>query len=212
MVDSRSKLKLYRDRRDFRRSPEPSGKVGRRVSSRPIFVVQKHDASQLHYDFRLEIDGVLKSWAVPKGPSLDSRERRLAVATEDHPLAYADFEGVIPQGQYGGGTVLVWDAGTYKNRSEDDRGRSLSPEQALETGKLRFELWCKKLRGNWVLVRMKKGRGKDNWLLIKEKDEYADARRKPLKTQLRSVLSGRGLEEIRRGDAGRNREESSSAP
>jgi DNA ligase D-like protein (predicted 3'-phosphoesterase) len=193
------KLKTYRSRRDFRRSPEPSGKGGRKVASRSIFVVQKHDASHLHYDFRLEVDGVLKSWAIPKGPSLDPRVRRLAVATEDHPLDYADFEGVIPEDQYGGGTVLVWDAGTYKNRSVDGDGKPLSPERALEAGKLSFELWGKKLRGGWTLVRME-GRGRDNWLLIKEKDEHADARRRPLSTQPASVLSRRTIAEVAKED------------
>lgn len=193
------KLKTYRSRRDFRRSPEPSGKGKRKVASRPIFVVQKHDASHLHYDFRLEVDGALKSWAIPKGPSLDPRVRRLAVATEDHPLDYADFEGVIPEDQYGGGTVLVWDAGTYKNRSVDDDGNSLSAQRALESGKLSFELWGKKLRGGWTLVRMER-RSRDNWLLIKEKDEHADARRHPLSTQPASVLSRRTITEVAKED------------
>jgi len=190
------KLKTYRDRRDFRRSPEPSGKAGRKLSSRPIFVVQKHDASSLHYDFRLEIDGVLTSWAVPKGPSPDPRVRRLAIATEDHPLDYADFEGVIPEGEYGGGTVLVWDAGTYRNCSEDDNGRPMSATRALSSGKLRVELWGKKLRGVWVLVKMQDG-DKDQWLLIKERDSHADGRRNPVNSQPHSVLSGRTLYQVR---------------
>lgn len=199
---SDDKLKRYRDRRDFRRSPEPAGKGGRKVSSRPIFVIQKHDATQLHYDFRLELDGVLKSWAVPKGPSLDPRERRLAVRTEDHPMDYADFEGVIPQEEYGGGTVMVWDAGTWKNRSRDGDGNPASAAKALDAGKLSFELWGRKLGGCWALVRMGGQDNKENWLLIKEKDGHADARRKPLNSQPDSVLTGRSLEDIAKDDGG----------
>lgn len=189
-------LRLYRDRRDFRRSPEPSGERGRQPGSRPVFVIQKHDASRLHYDFRLEVDGVLKSWAVPKGPSPDPREKRLAVQTEDHPLDYADFEGVIPAGEYGGGTVLVWDAGTWKNHSRNEQGRTLSPARALARGKLVFELWGQKLRGKWALIRMQ-DTGK-NWLLIKERDAEADGRRNPVSTEPKSVLSGRTLHQVRR--------------
>lgn len=203
---SEERLKRYRDRRDFRRSPEPSGNGGRKVASRPIFVIQKHDASQLHYDFRLELDGVLKSWAVPRGPSPDPRERRLAVATEDHPLDYADFEGVIPREEYGGGTVMVWDAGTWKNRSRDDDDKPVSAGRALEAGKLSFELWGRKLTGGWALVRMGGGDSgpdnNDNWLLIKQKDEHADARRKPLSSQPDSVLTARSLQEIAADDSG----------
>lgn len=195
---SADKLKTYRDRRDFRRSSEPSGKNGRKPASRPIFVIQKHDASRLHYDFRLEIDGVLKSWAVPKGPSPDPRTKRLAVETEDHPLDYADFEGVIPEDEYGGGTVLVWDAGTWKNRSEDDDGKSMSAVRAHASGKLVFELWGKKLRGKWSLVRMDSSDSRQNWLLIKGKDQHADGRRNPVSTQPLSVLSERDLKTIRR--------------
>lgn len=191
------KLKLYRDRRDFRRSPEPSGRLGRKPGSRPIFVIQKHDASQLHYDFRLEIDGVLKSWAIPKGPSLNPREKRLAVSTEDHPLDYADFEGTIPEGEYGGGTVLVWDAGTFRNLTLDDSGRAMSASRGLDQGKLVIELWGRKLRGKWSLVHARIKGDRDSWLLMKLKDEFADGRRKPTSTQPKSVLSGKDLEQIR---------------
>ncbi len=195
---SQDKLECYRNRRDFKYSPEPAGKHGRKPENRTIFVIQKHDASQLHYDLRLAIDGVLKSWAVPKGPSLDPGLPRLAVATEDHPIEYADFEGVIPEGEYGGGTVLVWDAGTYKNCSRDDDHRLMSASRAYETGKLSVELWGRKLRGRWTLVRMASGDNdrKDQWLLIKERDATADARRNPVSTQPRSVISGRTLREI----------------
>ncbi len=198
-VVSADRLRLYRSRRDFKRSPEPSGRSGRKPDNRPIFVIHKHDASQLHYDFRLEVDGVLKSWAVPKGPSLDPRVRRLAVATEDHPMDYADFEGVIPEEEYGGGTVLVWDAGTYRNRSRDGNNRPMSASRALDAGRLSFELWGRKLSGGWALVRMDhddRG-GRAQWLLIKERDDAADARRNPVSTEPRSVLSGRTIGEIR---------------
>ncbi len=200
MTDDR--LRYYRSRRDFRRSPEPSGKGGRQPENRTIFVIQKHDASRLHYDFRLAVDGVLKSWAVPKGPSLDPRVRRLAIATEDHPMDYADFEGVIPESEYGGGTVLVWDAGTYRNRSHDEDGRPMSAARAIEAGKLSFELWGKKLSGNWTLLRMERDGDEDQWLLVKERDDAADARRNPVSTQPDSVLSSRSIEEIRREERG----------
>jgi DNA ligase D-like protein (predicted 3'-phosphoesterase) len=201
---TRDKLQCYRDRRDFKRSPEPDGRSGRKPENRTIFVIQKHDASRMHYDFRLAVDGVLKSWAVPKGPSLDPGVKRLAVATEDHPLDYADFEGVIPEGEYGGGTVLVWDAGTYKNCSRDDHNRPMSAERAIAAGKLSIELWGRKLGGRWALIRMERGgdNDKDQWLLIKERDEAADARRNPVSTEPRSVLSGRTLKEIREEHGG----------
>ena len=193
---SNDALQTYRDRRDFHRSPEPSGESGRKPGSRPVFVIQKHAASRLHYDLRLEIDGVLKSWAVPKGPSLDPRQRRLAIQTEDHPLEYADFEGVIPNGEYGGGTVLVWDAGTYKNQSRADDNHRMSPARALDAGKLVFELWGKKLRGRWALIHLRNNGRKREWLLIKERDNAADARRKPLSTQPESVVSGLRIEQL----------------
>jgi DNA ligase D-like protein (predicted 3'-phosphoesterase) len=153
----------------------------------PRFVIQKHAARSLHYDFRLEVGGVLKSWAVPKGPSLDPREKRLAVQVEDHPLSWGDFEGTIAEGQYGAGAVIVWDAGEYRNLDEE---RSM--EEALGEGHARFWLEGRKLRGGWSLQRM---RGR-NWLLIKRRDEHADARRRPTSTQPESVLSGRTIEQV----------------
>ena len=164
------------------------------ADDQPIFVIQKHDARTLHYDFRLEVDGVLKSWAVPKGPSTNPRERRLAVAVEDHPLDYANFEGRIPDGEYGAGAVLVWDHGTYRNlRAEDDEPASMA--EALQDGHVAVWLEGEKLRGGYALIRT--GKGDDNrWLLIKMKDEEADARRNPVSTQPESVLTGRTLEEI----------------
>ena len=155
----------------------------------PRFVIQKHDASSLHYDFRLEVDGVLKSWAIPKGPSLDPRAKRLAVQVEDHQLDYYDFEGVIGEG-YGRGTVLVWDAGTYRNL---DQERSMA--EALEAGHVKVWLEGEKLTGGWTLQRTRDG-SKLQWLMIKRRDEGADARRNPESTQPDSVTTGRSLEQI----------------
>ena len=152
-------------------------------------MIQQHDATTLHYDFRLEVDGVLRSWAVPKGPSTDPRERRLAVEVEDHSLAYVDFEGVIGGG-YGSGAVIVWDAGTYRNLDED---RSMA--EALDAGHARFWLEGEKLRGGWTLHRTSAG-AKPQWLLIKRRDEGADARRNPQSTQPESVRSGRTIEQV----------------
>jgi DNA ligase D-like protein (predicted 3'-phosphoesterase) len=157
----------------------------------PIFVVQKHDATSLHYDFRLEVDGVLKSWAVPKGPSTDPRDRRLAMQVEDHGLDYADFEGVIGPG-YGAGAVIVWDTGTYENLSEEPM------VDALRQGTARVWLHGEKLRGGYTLRRTSGG-AKPKWLLIKRRDEEADARRNPVGSQPRSVLSGRTIEEVAEG-------------
>jgi DNA ligase D-like protein (predicted 3'-phosphoesterase) len=185
----RDALRAYREKRDFRRSPEPSGTRGRGRKNEPRFVIQKHDASSLHYDFRLEADGVLKSWAVPKGPSTDPREKRLAMPTEDHPLAYADFEGVIPEGQYGAGTVIVWDRGSYRNLGEEPI------EQALEQGHASVWLEGEKLRGGYALTRIGKGK-RERWLLVKMDDEGADRRRNPVSSQPQSVLSGKSIKEI----------------
>src|SRR5262252_2098727 len=150
-------LARYNAKRDFAKTAEPRGERAKEGSHR--FIVQKHDASRLHWDFRLEMDGVLKSWAVTRGPSLDPAEKRLAVRTEDHPLAYADFEGTIPKGQYGGGTVMIWDYGTYELSER-------YPEKTLESGQLHFVLHGQKLEGEWGLVRLKSSE-KDEWLLIK---------------------------------------------
>jgi len=185
--------KDYDDKRDFNKTPEPRG--GRRSNGdAPLFVIQKHDASSLHYDLRLEIDGTLKSWAVPKGPSMDPSEKRLAIPTEDHPLDYADFEGVIPEDQYGGGTVLVWDRGPFRNLTE--KGGELQPiEEAWSKGHLLVELKGEKISGGYALHRT--GSGEDaNWLLIKMDDDQADARRNPVSTEPDSVLSGRSIEQI----------------
>jgi len=194
---SRASLETYRSKRDFRRSPEPRGKSGPvRGGKNPIFVIQQHDASSLHFDFRLEVDDVLASWAVPKGPSTDPREKRLAVRVEDHPLDYADFEGVIPEDAYGAGTVIVWDAGPYRNLTRDDDGEEVPIDEALEQGHAEVWLEGRKLRGGWALVHARLGGEAKNWLLVKMKDEGADARRRPTRTEPESVLSGRTLEEV----------------
>lgn len=190
----------YDAKRDFERTPEPrSGSRKRSDDNGPRFVIQKHDASSLHYDLRLEIDGALKSWAVPKGPSTDPSEKRLAIPTEDHPLDYADFEGVIPEDQYGGGTVLVWDRGTFGNITEKD-GELQPLKTAWKNGHLLVELHGEKISGGYALQRT--GAGDDaNWLLIKMDDDAADARRNPVSTEPDSVLSGRTIDAIADQDA-----------
>ncbi len=184
-------LKEYKRKRDFQRTPEPAGDGAKSAPGRQ-FVIQKHAARRLHYDFRLEHNGTLKSWAVPKGPSLDPAVKSLAVQVEDHPLDYATFEGVIPQGEYGGGTVMVWDHGTWEPE--------VDPTKGLREGKLKFTLNGEKLHGSWALVRMGGKAGDDgkNWLLIKHRDEAAKlaAKQDILKRKPRSVVSGREMEEI----------------
>src|SRR6185295_16594495 len=190
-VVKRVALTEYRRKRRFGVTPEPSGDAKRRRSSRALtFVVQKHRATALHYDFRLEWNGVLLSWAVPKGPSLDPSVKRLAMQTEDHPLEYAAFEGIIPEGEYGGGTVMVWDRGTWEPEVPD-------VDAALRKGELKFRLDGEKLRGGFVLVRTRPrpGASKPAWLLIKHRDAYASTD-DIAETAPRSVVSGRTLAEI----------------
>ncbi len=196
------RLSTYRAKRDFAKTAEPSGKVGGGHGNR--YLIQKHDATRMHFDFRLEHDGVLLSWAVPNGPSYDMSDKRLAVHVEDHPLDYGDFEGTIPKDNYGGGTVMLWDEGTWEPIGDADEG--------LAKGDLKFILHGERLKGKWVLVRMHPSRrGKyakenrrskaDNWLLIKERDEYAGAEKKPISERaLTSVRSGRTMEEIAAGN------------
>jgi DNA ligase D-like protein (predicted 3'-phosphoesterase) len=194
-MNQENKLEEYHKKRDFRRTKEPSG-GNKQSSDKPIFVIQKHDASNLHYDFRIEIEGVLKSWAIPKGPSTDPSEKRLALPTEDHPLEYADFEGVIPEGEYGAGPVLVWDTGPYRNLRAEKDDESLSMQKSYDEGKLEIYLEGQKLEGGYALIRT--GDGEDaRWLLIKMDDVQADARRNPTSTEPNSVLTGRSLEEVR---------------
>jgi DNA ligase D-like protein (predicted 3'-phosphoesterase) len=183
-------LNEYRRKRRSGRSPEPSGGRRRRKGSdRPRFVIRHHAARSDHYDFRLEIDGVLVSWAVPKGPSTNPKDKRMARRTADHPLDYATFEGVIPEGEYGAGGFIVWDHGTYANRAE--RGM---PE-GLQRGHLSFQLHGQKLHGGSALTRIREGKD-ETWLLVKRKDQDADARRKAVKSQPESVLSGRTLDDL----------------
>ncbi len=187
-------LSTYRKKRDFEKTAEPSGETRVAPSKRRRFVIQKHAATRLHYDLRLEFDGVFKSWAVTRGPSLDPHDKRLAVEVEDHPLDYGDFEGTIPKGEYGGGTVMIWDRGYWEG---DD------PERGFKKGDLKFTLEGDKLHGSWVLVRMRNDRtgGKrTNWLLIKHRDDYArEGEENTILDEDRSVASGRSMEEIAAG-------------
>jgi bifunctional non-homologous end joining protein LigD len=179
--------------RDFGETPEPAGGKPKKTKL-PIFVIQKHQASHLHYDFRLEMEGVLKSWAVPKGPSYDPNNKRLAMMTEDHPYDYADFEGVIPAGNYGAGNVIIWDNGTWEFIEPGD-----DPVQALKSGKLTFRMYGKKMFGEWALVkiggRQKSDKGNE-WLLLKHRDQYANEKVDVTAVAPQSVISGRIVEEV----------------
>ena len=190
------KLKTYRAKRDFTRTQEPAGEAAAASGPRLRFVIQKHDATRLHYDLRLEFDGVFKSWAVTRGPSLDPHDKRLAVEVEDHPLDYGDFEGTIPKGEYGGGTVLLWDRGYWQPEG-------MTAEAGFESGDLKFRLEGERLHGSWVLVRMKHDRAggkRTNWLLIKHKDEWATAGQgEAVLAQDFSVASGRAMTDIAAG-------------
>lgn len=212
-MPKKADLKTYRAKRDFNKTKEPaggpkqkSGKTARKTAASadkakrlvatkdPLFVIQKHAAHRLHYDFRLEVDGVLASWAVPKGPSIDPADKRLAVHVEDHPLEYAAFEGIIPQGEYGGGTVMVWDVGTYKNLREKN-GKPMPMRTCVEQGTVEIELQGNKLQGAWALVRTR-GSDDKNWLMIKMKDKPSKLKRQPVESKTKSVLTGRSLEQI----------------
>ncbi len=190
----RRPLDTYRAMRDFGATPEPSGGGDDEVvaSTGDAFVIQKHAARRLHYDLRLELDGVLLSWAVPRGPSLDPAVRRLAMRTEDHPLDYAGFEGVIPKGQYGGGAVIVWDRGTWAPRDE--------PREALARGRLTFTLHGEKVRGQWTLLRTRAGDRGEAWMLFKRKDAEADPARDVTRERPDSVLTGRTVEQVAAGE------------
>jgi DNA ligase D-like protein (predicted 3'-phosphoesterase) len=188
MAPAPKAMSPYRQKRTGHPTPEPPGTTTKRSHKKPIFVIQKHDASHLHYDFRLEIDGVLTSWAIPKGPSPDPKDKRLAIQTEDHPLEYARFEGVIPPGSYGAGTVMVWDTGTYRNL------KSISMQQCLENGRLEIWLDGTKLQGGYALIKTKLLK-ESSWLLIKIKDEHTGRVKKPADT---SALTGRSMTEIKR--------------
>jgi bifunctional non-homologous end joining protein LigD len=188
------RLSDYNRKRDFARTPEPKG-AARKSGRKLRYLIQKHDASRLHYDFRLEWNGALMSWAIPKGPSENPDDKRLAVHVEDHPVAYGDFEGIIPEGEYGGGTVMLWDRGFWRPHQDD-------VDAALKKGKLGFELHGERLHGNWALVRLRarSPKDKDNWLLIKENDDYVRRGGKLLvERETTSVKTGRAMEEIAEG-------------
>jgi bifunctional non-homologous end joining protein LigD len=183
-------LKKYRSMRKFHETPEPAGGTPKR-GSLPIFVIQKHHASHLHYDFRLEVEGVLKSWSVPKGPSYDPSVKRLAMMTEDHPYDYASFEGVIPAGNYGAGNVIIWDQGTWELTEPDEAS------DGLRKGKLAFRMFGKKMFGEWALVKIKGRSPKGNeWLLLKHRDEWASSEVEVTEVAPNSVVSNLGVDEI----------------
>src|SRR5690242_16614405 len=185
-------LSKYQQKRDFSKTTEPAGVMTSGDGHR--FVIHKHSATADHYDLRLEIDGVLKSWAVPKGPSLNPADKRYAAQTEDHPLDYIDFEGVIPEGEYGGGPMIVWDTGTFAPMNDIEEG--------LKKGDFKFRLWGEKLKGGWVLIRMKPkaGGANTNWLFVKEKDTGVDTKTDILATRPESVKSGLTIEELLAAD------------
>jgi len=195
MTTRAGKLTEYRRKRDFARTREPKG-GGRKRSPRLAYVIQKHAASRTHFDLRLELDGVMKSWAVPKGPSLDPSVKRLAIHVEDHPIEYNRFEGTIPKGEYGGGTVMVSDRGTYGADSDDTEA---TLREGYRRGDFKFVLKGKRLKGSWVLVRTR-GRGsrdrRNQWLLIKHRDTAAHPDTDPVAEYLTSAASGRTMEEI----------------
>ena len=187
-------LEEYRRKRKFDETPEPEGKPGR-GGELPVFIVQKHLSSHLHYDFRLEVSGALKSWAIPKGLSLNPKDRHLAVMVEDHPLDYRDFEGVIPEGNYGAGTVMLWDRGTYHvPMSSDKRDIEEKINSGIVGGHITFILNGQKLNGEFALIRLKKSKEDNAWLLVKKNDEYAS---NIVITDDRSVLTGRSMAEIK---------------
>jgi bifunctional non-homologous end joining protein LigD len=190
-------LEVYRRKRDFSKTSEPKAKAKAAKSEGRSFVIQKHAARRTHFDFRLEHDGVLKSWAVTRGPSLDPGDKRLAVRTEDHPLDYGTFEGVIPKGEYGAGPVMIWDEGSWEPL--------VDPDEGLAKGDLKFRLYGKRLKGEWVLVRMsnRSGERRENWLLIKKADDYADRETDVTEAFVTSVKSGRKMAGIETGAAPR---------
>jgi DNA ligase D-like protein (predicted 3'-phosphoesterase) len=204
----RKSLTAYKKKRNFDTTSEPSGDTPPTQDSQNIFVIQKHDASHLHYDFRLEINGALKSWAVPKGPSTNPSIKRLAMETEDHPMGYAIFEGVIPEGNYGAGPVIVWDHGTFDNIKEPysakatkgekaTKDKDISLQKCYENGQIEVDLHGKKLNGGYALIRTPMDTdNKKKWLLIKMRDQYADARRNLINSQPESVISGKKIEEL----------------
>ncbi len=198
-----NKLNQYKKKRNFQSTNEPED--GQKKGKGNVFVIQKHDATNLHYDFRLEMGGVLKSWAVPKGPSTDPGVKRLAIETEDHPLEYADFEGNIPEDQYGGGQVIIWDRGKYVNLRAKDKKEKKDMKQSYGDGRIEVYLEGEKITGGYVLIKTG-DKDDDNWLLVKMKDEQADAGRDPTRTEPKSVLSGRTIEDLKKQAKQENKE------
>jgi DNA ligase D-like protein (predicted 3'-phosphoesterase) len=197
MPSKKRSLTQYQEKRDFGVTPEPKGKKKAKKTKEPIFVIQKHDATSLHYDIRLEVDGVLVSWAVPKGPSLNPTVKHLAIMTEDHPMEYADFEGVIPEGEYGAGPVMVWDVGTYKNVKEKN-GKQVPMSTCLKEGHVKVFLEGEKIKGSFAFIKTHYQDKENQWLLVKEKDEYASKKKNPVRSQQKSVLTGRTMAQIKK--------------
>jgi bifunctional non-homologous end joining protein LigD len=204
---SPARLTEYRRKRDFSRTAEPRG--GRRKPAAKLaYVIQKHAASHLHFDLRLELDGVMKSWAVPKGPSLDPAVKRLAMQVEDHPIEYNAFEGTIPKGEYGGGTVMIWDQGTYAYGGAEDVDPIDGLRQGYTRGDFKVVLHGKRLKGSWVLVRTRRGDPKRaQWLLIKHRDEFAEPGSDVVEEYQRSAATGRTMDEIAAGRKPRRKAE-----
>jgi bifunctional non-homologous end joining protein LigD len=189
-------LSAYNEKRDFTKTAEPPGRAAK-AGKQLQFVIQKHAASHLHFDFRLELDGVMKSWAVPKGPSYDPTVKRLAMQVEDHPIEYNTFEGTIPKGEYGGGTVMIWDRGTYE--AESGEGRD-AVRDGYKRGDLKIIMHGERMQGSWVLVRTRRDpRGRNQWLLIKHRDHLATEGADIVAAVQTSVVTGRTMEEIARG-------------
>lgn len=189
MAPQKAPLAEYKKKRHFEKTPEPKPKIKKSTTKKPTFVIQKHAASHLHYDLRLEIGGVMPSWAVPKGIPTDPADRRLAMMTEDHPIDYASFEGTIPKGQYGGGTVMIWDYGTYENL------RNVSMQDALNHGKIEVFFEGKKIKGAYALIHTGKGDQEKRWLILKMKHE-PEGRKKQFKVNEKSAKTGRTMKQI----------------
>jgi bifunctional non-homologous end joining protein LigD len=200
-----SELAEYRRKRDFTRTSEPRGSARKRTRAL-AYVIQKHAASHLHYDLRLELDGVMKSWAVPKGPSLDPAVKRLAMQVEDHPIDYNAFEGTIPKGEYGGGTVMIWDRGTYTYGGDDADDPIEGLRRGFAKGDFKIRLKGRRLKGSWVLVRTRRGDPRRaQWLLIKHRDEAAEPGSEVVEEYQTSVTTGRTMDEIAEGRKARAR-------
>lgn len=189
MAEDKYDIKKYKEKRDLDKSGEPEGE--KKINGKQRFSFQKHDAQNLHYDFRLECDGVLKSWAIPKGPSTDTSEKRLAIRTEDHPVDYIHFEGKIPEDEYGAGPVLLWDKGTYENITEKD-SELKDLKEAIEDGHFLIDLKGEKIKGGYAMTHT----DDDRWIFVKMDDDEADARRNPTSTEPESVKSGKEIDEI----------------